>query len=408
MNRVWQIRPLGDLCEFQRGLTYSKGDEVDLSNNVVLRAMNIDLGSHLLDLRELKYISDRVVVPESKKVRKGSLLICTSSGSKSHLGKIAYIDSDYGYAFGGFMGMLTASDDLVPRYLFHLMTSGAYEDFIAALAAGMNINNLKSDDLRNFQVPYPPRPEQQRIVSILDEAVAAIATARANTEQNLRNARELFHSRLNAVFTERGEGWVEGVLADIATFTSGLWKGEKPPFVHVGVIRNTNFTKDGLLDDADIALLDVEVDQFAKRRLRPGDIILEKSGGGPKQAVGRVVLFDRTSGDFSLSNFTSAIRIKDPSTLDAKYLHLYLHWLYLSGATESMQSHSTGIRNLNGEAYRAIKVPYPNREEQVRLAGVLGQLFWMTKRLSGLANQKLAALDALKQSLLHQAFTGVL
>jgi type I restriction enzyme S subunit len=85
---------------------------------------------------------------------------CTASGSKSHLGKIAFIDEPYGYAFGGFMGMLTPSGDLVPRYLFHLMTSGAYEDFIAALADGMNNNNLKFDELKQFQVPIPPLPEQ--------------------------------------------------------------------------------------------------------------------------------------------------------------------------------------------------------------------------------------------------------
>ncbi len=164
----WRTRPLGDVCDFQRGLTYKKEDEVDLSHNVVLRAMNIDLASHRLDFTDLKYICDQVAIPESKKVKKGSLMICTASGSKAHLGKIAFIDDDYGYAFGGFMGMLTPHGDLVPRYLFHLMTSGAYDDFIGAMAAGMNINNLKFDELKQFQVPCPPRPEQERIVEQLD------------------------------------------------------------------------------------------------------------------------------------------------------------------------------------------------------------------------------------------------
>ena len=122
----WETKTLGEVCEFQRGLTYAKGDEVDVSNNIVLRATNIDLSTNLLDLTELRYISDSVAVPATKKVKKGSLMVCTASGSKSHLGKVAFIDDDYDYAFGGFMGMITPSDSLVPRYLFHLMTSGRY------------------------------------------------------------------------------------------------------------------------------------------------------------------------------------------------------------------------------------------------------------------------------------------
>lgn len=87
--------------------------------------------------------------------------------------------------------------------------------------------------------------------------------------------------------------WQTRKLVDVCEFSNGLWKGEKPPFVNVGVIRNTNFTKDGTLDDSDIAYLDVEAKQFEKRRLQLGDVILEKSGGGPKQPVGRCCAGDR-------------------------------------------------------------------------------------------------------------------
>lgn len=142
-------------------------------------------------------------------------------------------------------------------------------------------------------------------------------------------------------------------------FLNGLWKGIKPPFVNVGVIRNTNFTKDGTLDLSEIAVLDVEAKQFQKRKLEFGDLILEKSGGGPKQPVGRIALFEEVSDLFTLSNFTSALRVVDPHLLDFRFLHKFLYWKYLSGATASMQSHSTGIRNLNADAYKAIEVDFP-------------------------------------------------
>ncbi len=169
--------------------------------------------------------------------------------------------------------------------------------------------------------------------------------------------------------------WQTATLGDACQFINGLWKGEEPPFVRVGVIRNTNFAKDGTLDDSDIAYLDVEAKKFTKRRLQFGDIILEKSGGGPKQPVGRVVLFDKAQGDFSFSNFTSAIRVNQPATLDPTYLHRYLHWVYLSGRTEAMQSHSTGIRNLNGDAYKAITVVFPSIAEQRRIVTLLDEAF---------------------------------
>ena len=171
------------------------------------------------------------------------------------------------------------------------------------------------------------------------------------------------------------DGWRTAPLESVTRFINGLWKGEEPPFVRVGVIRNTNFTKDGALDDTDIAYLDVEAKKYAKRRLQFGDLILEKSGGGPKQPVGRVVFFDKTEGDFSFSNFTAAIRVADPAALDAKYLHKYLHWVYIAGRTEAMQSHSTGIRNLNGDAYKAIEIAYPPLAEQQRIVAILDEAF---------------------------------
>ncbi len=170
-------------------------------------------------------------------------------------------------------------------------------------------------------------------------------------------------------------GWKTKTLEDACQFSNGLWKGEKPPFVNVGVIRNTNFTKEGTLDDSDIAYLDVEAKKLEKRRLQFGDIILEKSGGGPKQPVGRVALFDKEDGDFSFSNFTAALRVLDPHELDFRFLHKFLHWTYLSGVTEGMQSHSTGIRNLDGDAYKAIKISIPPLPEQQRILGILDEAF---------------------------------
>ncbi|MDZ4236697.1 MAG: restriction endonuclease subunit S [Hydrogenophaga sp.] len=206
------------------------------------------------------------------------------------------------------------------------------------------------------------------------------------------------------------DGWQVAPLSELTQFINGLWKGEDPPFVHVGVIRNTNFTKDGDLDNSDIAYLDVEAKKFLKRRLQFGDLILEKSGGGPKQPVGRVVLFDKTEGDFSFSNFTAAIRVVNSTALDARFLHKYLHWVYVSGRTETMQSHSTGIRNLNGDAYKAIKVAYPPLTEQRRIVAILDEAFEGIATAKANADKNLQnareLFDNALQSLLHDSDGG--
>lgn len=200
-------------------------------------------------------------------------------------------------------------------------------------------------------------------------------------------------------------GWQTKTLDEACHFSNGLWKGEKEPLVKVGVIRNTNFTKDGALDDSDIAYLDVEAKKFEKRRLQFGDIILEKSGGGPKQAVGRVALFDKHEGLFSFSNFTSALRVKNPQELDFRFLHKLLYWTYLSGVTESMQSNSTGIRNLDGSAYKAIEIVFPSISEQQRIVAILDEAFAGIAMARAAAEQNRQNARALFESYLQSVFT---
>ncbi|OWY20781.1 restriction endonuclease subunit S, partial [Sphingobacteriales bacterium UPWRP_1] len=198
--------------------------------------------------------------------------------------------------------------------------------------------------------------------------------------------------------------WKKKKLSEFCEFSNGLWTGKKPPFQKVGVIRNTNFTKDCQLDDSDIVYLDVEQTQFQKRKLKYGDIILEKSGGGPKQPVGRVVIFDKTEGDFSFSNFTSVIRIKEQEEVDCNFLHRYLVYEYVSGATEKMQSHSTGIRNLKFDEYKEIEIPLPPLPEQQRIVSILDECFSAIDKAKANAEQNLKNAKELFESYLQGVF----
>ena len=111
-------------------------------------------------------------------------------------------------------------DALLPQFLNTWAFS--VNDEIYALGKGTAQKNLDVTAFRSLNVPLPPAPEQRRIVAILDEAFAGIATAKANAERNLENARELFESRLNAVFTHRGEEWVEKPLSELCDIKHGF------------------------------------------------------------------------------------------------------------------------------------------------------------------------------------------
>lgn len=148
----------------------------------------------------------------------------------------------------------------------------------------------------------------------------------------------------------------------------------------------------------------MEERQFKKRRLQKNDIIIERSGGGPKQPVGRVVLFDLDEEGYSFSNFTSVIRVRKDSRLDPVYLHRVLYWWYVTGVTEPLQKRATGIRNLDFDAYKKIEVPLPPLDEQKQIVAKLDQAFAALDRARANAEANLADAADLFGSVLSEAF----
>ena len=374
----WEHKPLCEICGFQRGLTYAKSDEVDSPGHTVLRANNIDLASHELNFNELKFISDSVAVPASKVVRLGSLLVCTASGSKAHLGKVAYIDSDYGYAFGGFMGQLTPSKGVDGRYLFYALTSPGYKDFIEALSDGVNINNLKFDDLGRFSVPLPPLPEQRRLVAILDEAFEAIATAKANTEKNLQNTRDAFLAYRTAVLSTGGDEWDERQLGAVCVLQRGLdlpSRDRKPgPYP--------------LLSSSGL------IDTHVEGPVRGPGVVTGRSG-----SIGSVFYVEQ---DFWPLN--TVLYVRDFCGNHPRFVyHLLEHFdlkRFASGA---------GVPTLNRNIVHEEIVLVPQSlSAQEKVADSLDKLYAACQKVEKVHVKKVSALDELKKSLLHQAFTGQL
>lgn len=402
---IWKIKPLSDVCEFQRGLTYSKSDEVDTPGQIVLRATNIDLASNRLNLEELKFIAAEVKIPLSKLVRPGSLIVCTASGSKSHLGKVAFIDEDYGYAFGGFMGQITPKLGVDGRFVFHALTSPDYKKFIDELSDGININNLKFDDLGKFPLPIPALPEQRRIVAILDEAFEAIATAKANTEKILQNARELFEWHHQTAFSRAREVSKDQRLGEIASFRNGInyTKQSKGSLVRIIGVRNFQDHFWAPTEDLDSIMLDGEL--AGADAVEEGDILSVRSNGNP-ELIGRCMLVGKFSGLVTHSGFTIRIRLQSRNSLP-QYV---CQFLKSREVRRKLVDGGTGlnIKSLNQGMLSDLVIPLPPVETQQMLIHEIEAMTESTANLFDTATRKLAALAELNKSLLHQAFTGAL
>ena len=270
------------------------------------------------------------------------------------------------------------------------------------------IPGLKRELLLSLQLPLPPISEQHRIVyeierwfSLIDQIEQGKADLQSIIKQakskildlaihgklvpqdpNDESAIELL-KRINPDFTPCDNGhypqlpdsWSTTTLKDLCESFNGLWKGKKEPFIHVGVIRNANFTKDFKLDYSNIEYIDVEQRTFAKRHLMNGDLIVEKSGGSDNNPVGRTILYEGESGVFSFSNFTMALRIKHSNIILSKFLYYYILAIYQKGAMRLMQTQTTGLHNLILDKFLSMPIHMPSYSEQERIVDRIETIF---------------------------------
>lgn len=290
---------------------------------------------------------------------------------------------------------------LIDNWLIHFLVHSDLSEFVS----GLTVPKLNQGNLREIPIPVPPLPEQQRIVAILDEAFEAIATAKANAEKNLQSARELFENYHQSVFSGGDEGWVDYRLGEIASFRNGInytkqSKGRSVPIIGVKNFQNHLWAP---LDDLDSVTLDGELSELDT--LAEGDILSVRSNGNP-ELIGRCMLVGSLSEPITHSGFTIRIRLHDGNTLP-QYV---CQFLKSKDVRRRLIDGGNGanIRSLNQGTLSSVVIPLPPIEIQQRLINEIEAMHSKTAYLADIASRKLTALDELKKSLLHQAFTGQL
>lgn len=288
MNHDWEKKRLGDVCEYQRGLTYSKDDEVEKSSKSILRANNIDLDTFSLNIDDLKYLREDFYISPKYRLSKDSILICMSSGSKSHLGKVAYINKDLDFAFGGFMGLIIPK--INARFLYLFMTTSSFRTHLQKITNGININNLKFSTLQELSVPVPAEKVQSLIVSELDRVIELIEIKRSQIKDLDALAQSLFYETFGEPFIN-SKGWPIMNFGDLA---SSINYGTSLPAVDGGYypyIRMNNLTDNGYLDLSNLKHIDIPELELDKCLVRKGDILFNRTNS--REKVGKSALFDR-------------------------------------------------------------------------------------------------------------------
>ncbi|MEO5957537.1 MAG: restriction endonuclease subunit S [Opitutaceae bacterium] len=286
------------------------------------------------------------------------------------------------------------------EYLVYWFLADATVDRINATCTGARMPRADMNDVLEFDFPFAPLPEQQRIVGLLDEAFAGLATAKANAEKNLQNARALFESHLHSVFTQRGNGWTDTKLDEVCGFQNGFaFKSSSFKPSGCPILRISNI-QDGKVDTDRLVFFEPTDyrENLDRYRIVADDLLIAMSGA----TTGKLG-FNTESTVFHLNQRVG--KFEPSKKLNKRFLY---HFLSTKVEENLRISAGAAQPNLSTEQIKGFVLPLPPIEEQVRIVAVLESFATETQRLASLYQQKLAALEALKKSLLHQAFTGQL
>lgn len=378
---------VSDVAKYVRGITYSKHQEQTDGPVCVLRSNNITLSSNTLSFDDVKRVSSSVKVREDQRLYADDILISAASGSKAHVGKVAFIYEDIDYVFGGFMAVLRTNGGIMPRFLFHLLIGKSFSDYLDSALSTTTINNLNATIMGGFRIPVPPLEIQREIVRNLDTFSKLEAELEAELEAR---------SQQYAFYRDRLLSFDEDVtrasFGDVATIV----RGASPRPIQAFISRD----EDGVpwIKIGDVPANGKYVTNTAEkvtpagaaksRRVRPGDFILSNSMSFGRPYIVKIegCIHD---GWLVISGFEEA------------FLPDFLYHLLRSKVVQAEFARKAGsgtVQNLNADIVRSVTVPVPSMDEQEKIVAILDRFEVLTNDFN---NGLPAELNARRQQYEH-------
>lgn len=404
MKSIWPMAPLGDLCKTGAGGTplksvreYYQGGEIPWLLSGEVSQGDITHASNFITQKGLDNSSARLFPPNT-------VLIAMYGATAGEVGILRFEASTNQAVCG-----IYPSDNFLPEFLYYYFLYKKPD--LVAQAAGNAQPNISQIKIKNSFVPKVQLTEQRQIVSILDAAFADIATAKANAEKNLQNARALFDSYLNQIFTEQGVGWECLRLSDLCDIKHGFaFDGaDFSNLVPAGnplVITPGNFTEEGklLFNDKNSKRLNGKVPEAF--RFNVGDLVVVMTDLSSKMKIlGKPAFVDM---DDVLHNQRIGRLVFSSENVDRRFVY---YFMMSEGFLKNIRSTATGtmVRHTAPSRILSNVIAYPvDLVEQKKIVQKLDDLMCHRQQLESIYQQKLADLEELKKSLLHQAFSGQL
>jgi type I restriction enzyme, S subunit len=399
----WARRPLAQLASRISDGSHNPPKGVEMSGFMMLSSKNVF--DDQLSFDAPRYLSAADFKAEDRRtfVSAGDVLL-TIVGT---IGRTAVVPTDApAFTLQRSVAVIRPDRSVVDsRFLMYALMSGS--EALNAQARGVAQKGIYLEALREFGIDHPPLPEQRRIVAILDEAFEGIAIARANAEKNLQNARELFDSNLDAALSRHGDDLAETTLADEIDLVAGYaFSSKRYTDVADGIrlLRGDNIMQGYLRWDDAKGWPGDDVAPYARFALQQGDVVLAMDRPWVKAGLKRARI---GADDLPCLQVQRTARLRPGRGMSVDFLYHLTGSKSFSQHLLSVQT-GLGVPHISGKQIESFRFVLPPLSDQEMITGTLDELQRHCECLEGIFEQKASALDELKKSLLHQAFTGAL
>jgi type I restriction enzyme S subunit len=289
-----------------------------------------------------------------------------------------------------------ATENLLPEYLYYFLSQSRFrEEGERVMTGAVGHKRIPKDFYEKYLIPFPTFPEQQQIVSILDRVFAAIDQAKANLERNIENAKELFQSKLNDIFSQKGDGWEEKRLGEVSDLFQGLAINAK--------------TKHLLVDRSSLPLLRIKdlknntEEQYVTEQGYPKKALVEEDDIIYTRTGSLGLVFRGRRGVLHNNSF----KVVPSNELSKNYLFWWMQHDKFKSIIISLASRAAQP-DITHKLFKQQIIRFPSIEDQELIYDSIVDLNSFKERIISLYENKIIALEELKKSILQQAFSGEL
>ena len=406
MKQGWEIKKLGEVCDLQNGFAFKSTDYIEFSNTVNFRMSQIRPGGGVDLENNPKYLPDEYAITyKDYLLKEGDIVIAmTDMATETKiLGVPTIVPSDSrNWLLNQRVGKLFNIDKSKVNIAFlkYILVSEPINEYYKKLGRGGLQINIGKQDILNAKIPLPPLPEQQGIVSILDECFAAIDKAKANAEQNLQNAKELFESYLQGVFEKKGNGWEERKVNEIGNAQTGTTPktvekenyGDfipfiKPADVDFSGIGDIRYDNEGLS----------EIGLKKGRKMESGSILMVCIGA----TIGKVGFAER---EVSCNQQINSLTVKKEFEPKFIYYAMTSKEFQEKVLLEGKGAQAT-LPIINKSKWENLTITFPkSKTEQKLFVEKFDALSIESQKLQEIYLKKIADLEELRKSILQKAF----